>query len=256
MTKEFPTIDYHVEDQIAHITLNRPEVGNAFASTTYGEIREAMALADQDDQVDVVIISGKGKHFCAGGDIQEFNKMLENNQVMEEEDILETGRLAKSLLTSKKPVIAAVNGAAAGAGFGLALASDFIIMDKEASLHSAFIHLALPGDTSLIYTLQKALGTFKAKEHVMLGKPIDAKLAQEYNLTYKIVDKEDLAQTALDLARDLSKLSTNGLMLQKDLFARIFYPELDDFNAAEAQNMHHASKHPDHLEAVRKFLGK
>ncbi|WP_273341607.1 enoyl-CoA hydratase/isomerase family protein [Alloiococcus otitis] len=110
MTKEFPTIDYHVEDKIAYITLNRPEVGNAFASTTYGEIREAMALADQDDQVDVVIISGKGKHFCAGGDIQEFNKMLENNQVMEEEDILETGRLAKSLLTAKKPVIAALTG--------------------------------------------------------------------------------------------------------------------------------------------------
>lgn len=252
----FETIQYERSDKIVTLKINRPEAGNAFHSSTYGEVIEAMKMADSDPDVQVIILTGIGKHFCAGGDIGEFSQLLKDNQPIPQEMVLKTGEMIKSVLKNSKPVIAAVNGSAAGAGLGLVLACDFIIMEESSVLHTAFSKIAFPGDTGLIYSLQQAIGTFKSKEHVMLGTPITADLADSYNLLYKVAKDGDLLIEAVNLAEKLQGVSSNALKLQKDLFASIYYPELDDFNANEAEAMHQASKHKDHLEAVKNFLAK
>lgn len=252
----FETILYEVKDKIAHLTINRPESGNAFKGITYGEIIEAMAKADDDDNVDVVIITGKGKHFCAGGDIMEFGKLLQQQKPIPKDMVIKTGDTIKSVYNSKKPVIAAINGSAAGAGLGLALACDFIVMDENAKMHTAFIKMAFPGDTGLIYSLYKAIGSFKTREHVMLGTPIDAELADKYNLLYKVSKAGELDEDAQALAKLLSDSSSNALKLQKELFSQAIYPGLDEFNKMEAEGMHAASQHPDHLKAVMAFAEK
>lgn len=250
----FESILYQTTNGTATIKFNRPDQGNAFASETYDEIIEAMERADADEQVKSIILTGVGKHFCAGGDIGEFSQLLDQGKPIPEASVLKTGDMIKSVLTNRKPVIAAVNGVAAGAGLGLALACDFILMAESSQLHTAFVRMAFPGDTGLIYSLQKAIGTFKAKEHVMLGTPITADLAAQYGLIYQLVPDGELESASENLAKQLNTLSGNALKLQKELFAEMFYPELDHFNALEAKTMHQASQHPDHFDAVKSFL--
>ncbi len=250
------TILYHVEQQIAIITINRPDYRNAFGQTTYTEIQVAMKKASEDDSVRAIIITGAGNHFCAGGDVNYFNELLENNTPIREEDVLLTGSMIKSIIQNKKVVIAAINGVAAGAGLGLALACDFLIMGHSSRLLTAFINMAFPGDTGLLYLMERNLGTFATKRHVMLGEPIDSRLAKTYGLIKESVPDEEVYEAALTLAQQIAAGPIETYESQKRLFSSILYPDIDLFNQKEAKEMHMASKHSNHYNAVKTFLNK
>lgn len=110
----YKTILYEVKDHIATVTLNRPEFGNAFSAETYQEIIDAMNEISNDEDVKVAILTGKGKHFCTGGDVALFQKMIDENQPISEEDMIKTGEMVTSVKRNKKPVIAAINGGQLG----------------------------------------------------------------------------------------------------------------------------------------------
>jgi len=236
--------------------MNSPEYGNAFSEETYEEIIDVMNKIDKNEQIDVAILTGAGKYFCSGGDIRFFQKMIDNKENISEENVLLTGEMVKSIKKNSKPVIAAIHGVAAGAGLGLAMACDFIVMGEHSQLIPAFINMAFPGDTALIYTLQQAIGTFRTKKHVMLNEPITASLAEEYGIAYEVVPDEDLKEAANQLATKLVQAPTDALGYQKALIAEMFYPDIEVFNKKEAKYMHKSSKSKEHKEAVDAFLSK
>lgn len=252
----YKTILYEVKDHIATVTLNRPEFGNAFSAETYQEIIDAMNEISNDEDVKVAILTGKGKHFCTGGDVALFQKMIDENQPISEEDMIKTGEMVTSVKRNKKPVIAAINGAAAEAGLGLALACDFIVMGEASKLVTAFIGMAFPGDTALVYNLQQAIGTFRTTRRMMLSEPIDAKLATEYGIAFVVVPDEQLGDTALQLASYLANGPTETFGQQKALLAEMLYPGLEEVNKKEAEYMHIASKSEAHKAAVKAFTNK
>lgn len=254
--KMYQTILYTQKNHIAIVTINRPEYGNAFSEETYEEIIDVMHKINENEQIDVAILTGAGKYFCSGGDIRFFQKMIDNEENISEENVLLTGQMVKSIKKNSKPVIAAINGVAAGAGLGLAMACDFILMGENSQLIPAFINMAFPGDTALIYTLQQAIGTFQTKKHVMLNEPITATLAQEYGIAYDVVLDEDLEEAANQLATKLVQAPTEAIGYQKALMAEMFYPEIEAFNQKEAEYMHKSSKSKEHKEAVAAFLSK
>lgn len=250
------TVLYEVKEGIALITLNRMEYGNAFSETSYTEIAELMTKASEDPEVKAIIFTGAGKIFSAGGDVKYFKKMIDEGKGLREEDVLLTGDMVKSVTQNKKPVIAAINGIAAGAGAGLALACDFIFMGEHSQILTAFMNMAYPGDTLLVYSLQQAIGTFRTKRHVMLNEPINAELAVAYGLAQAVVPDDQLMEKAFAFAQQLAALPTLSLGYQKEFFSEIFYPDMDNFNQKEGKYMALASRSEDHKEAVNAFLEK
>ena len=252
----YQTILYTIENQVATVTINREEYGNAFSETTYQEIIDVMVDIDQNPEVKAVILTGVGKYFCAGGDVKYFQHLIDTGQGIPEDGVLKTGEMVRSIRQNSKPVIAAINGVAAGAGLGLALSCDFIVMGTQSRLLTAFINMAFPGDTGLMYNLQQALGSYRTMKHIMLNEPIDAKLAVEYGLAYSQVADEDLLDEAQVLAQKLAHGPTQTIAYQKALLASVLYPQMDETNRLEAKYMRASSLSGDHSEAVEAFLSK
>lgn len=252
----FETINYKIEKNVATIMFNRPDSGNSLVPESFDELIEAIKKADKDEQVKVIVLTGAGKFFCTGGDIKTFGQLLLNEQPIPYEDVRKTGDLIGSILKNSKPVIAAVNGKAAGAGLGLIMACDFIIMEESAELYTAFIQMAFPGDTGLAYLLQQSIGVHRAKRHMMLNKPINASLGVEYGLVYDVASSENFNNVVNSLTSKLVKSPTIAIGRQKRLFEEMLYPKINETNKIEAEEMHNASKHPEHYEAVQAYLEK
>ena len=252
----YQTILFNVENHIATISINRPEVGNAFGDQTYNEIRQALESCSQDNDVKAVVITGEGRFFSAGGDIKSFKEMIDKGQPVTEDMVKIAGAMGRAPKECSKPVIAMINGSAAGAGAALAMACDFRIMGENSSIVTAFINMAFPGDTGLIYYLHQALGTPRTMEHLVLGKPITADLAKDYGLVNLVVPDNQLKEATYKFAAKLTQLPTKVVGRQKAIINEYFYKDLEAFNAQEAKYMHQSATEPDHAEAVNAFLEK
>lgn len=253
----YKAIIYEVKENIAYITFNRPEVGNAFSEDSFREIPAALTRASEDASIRAVVLTGKGKLFCGGGDVNQFKEVIEKDDGGIPEKLVEaTGAMSRAIRNCSKPVIAAINGAAAGAGVGVALAADFRIMEKRSSLVTAFVGMGLPGDTSVLYFLQKMVGTALATELLMFSKPIKGERASELGLVNQVVEDGTLEEETWAFAKKVASLPTQTISYQKELFNEFFYSDLEKFNQREAQLMHLASLTDDHKEAVTAFLEK
>lgn len=252
----FDSLLYEVKDGVAIIQINRPEVSNAFSEVTYGEIADAMHKADADANVKAVIITGVGKTFCAGGDVKYFSKIAQSGEGIPESDVILTGTMVRSVKSNSKPVVAAVNGVAAGAGAGLALACDFLVFGENTKLLPAFTQMAFPGDTNLIYLLQQAIGNYRTTRHVMLNEPITAELAREYGIAYDVVADGDVLEAAMTLAEKFNQTPSLAIASQKSLMNEFVFSEIEPFNEKEAVYMNEASLSGDHKEAVQAFMEK
>lgn len=252
----YETILYDIKNNVATVTINRPEYGNAFSDDFYPEFVDAMKKADQDNEVKAVIVTGQGKLFSAGGDIQSFKQKIDSGKGLSKDIVRGTGDLFHSIKRCSKPVIAAVNGSAAGAGSGVVLACDFIIMGENSKIVPAFINMAFAGDTLVILSLERAIGHQATARHLMLNEPITADLAERYNLSYQTVADEDVVSAAEELAARLSELSSGALGAQKELMRQDFYPIAEEFNELEAELMNKQSLSANHEEAVNAFLEK
>lgn len=251
----FETILFTIENQIARITFNREASGNAFSETTYQEVIDAVASVEENPDVKAIVITG-GKYFCLGGDIRQFKDLAASGEGIPESGVIKTGEMVAAVRGSSKPVIAAVNGVAAGAGLGLALACDFILMGEGAQLVTAFIQMAFPGDTSLLFNLSESIGVYRTNRHVMLNEPITSDLAENYGLTYQVVADEGLLAAALDLASRFVAGPSVSIAYQKAIMYDLQYPKALENNKLEAKYMRKASLTADHREAVTAFLEK
>lgn len=244
------------QDQVATITLNRPESGNAFALESYLEIKQAFEELGRDDDVRVIVVTGAGKHFSAGGDINRFKNNIESGTYIRPENVVHAGAMSDAALRCPKPIVAMINGAAMGAGCSLALACDFRVAAPSSKLGMAFINMGFSGDTGAIYLLSTILGTARTKELMALGKPLSGEEALRYGLVTRLAEEGNLEETTLALVQELLSKPTGAIGCQKRLQYEFFYRDFLQFNLREADYMSQCSRTKDHAEAVYAFLEK
>ncbi|RMG51683.1 MAG: 2-(1,2-epoxy-1,2-dihydrophenyl)acetyl-CoA isomerase [Acidobacteria bacterium] len=183
------TILFTVEEGIGTITLNRPDVLNAFNDHMFAEMRDVLKRAERDASIRCLVITGAGRAFCAGQDLASLKPALEKGEPLSYGDLLRRtyNPLILKLRTLEKPIIAAINGVAAGAGFSLALACDVRLAAQSARFTQAFVRIGLVPDSGSTFFLPRIVGWTKAIELAMTGDPIDAQTAAELGLVTKVV---------------------------------------------------------------------
>ena len=197
---------YEVKDGVATLTLNRPERLNALGDTLREDLHDAVTAAAADPDVRVIIITGAGKGFCAGGDVKAMNEGKERGAARPLMERVAPGRdrTVLALRDAPKPVIAAVNGAAAGAGMNLALACDIRIASTAAKFAQAFVKRGLHPDWGGTYFLPRVVGTAKACELIFTGDVIDAEQALRLGIVSAVHPPETLMAAAHTLARKIA----------------------------------------------------
>ena len=239
-----------VTDNIATITIDRPASNNALNAQMFRDLISTAERCDADDAVKVIILTGAGKNFSAGGDIKE---MASFDFISYDLSIL-TGQASLALRKCKKPVIAMVNGAAAGAGCGIALGADFRIMTEESCLLTAFSNVALPGDTGCIYHLHQIVGFAKTLELMAFSAPVYGEEALRLGLATKLAPEGKLIEEAEAFAKKLLRRPLAAIAMQKQLYYEVFYRDYMAYSRIEAENLAKAGASADHREAVTAFL--
>ena len=246
-----------INNGVGKIKFNNPKSLNPITSQVMDEIVETLNMWEYDDDVKVIVFTGEGKHFSAGGDIRKFEENVKKNEGLSEARILKAGDMIARIRSVLKPCIAAVNGVAAGAGCSLALACDFRIITNDGKLLEAFINLGLSGDSGSMYLLNRMIGSAKTTEMMMLGLPIKAEEAKGLDIVNKVVDREEFEQEVDDFAFKLSRGPLVGYAKQKDLINKLnFGDEFEQYLKLEAKYMNDCSETEDFKEAVYAFIDK
>ena len=217
---EFDKINFSVMEGIAIISLNSPKNLNALDELLLDDFNEALEICCNDDDIKVVIITGEGNAFSAGGDIGGMIKAIKTGDMFLAPGVRKVSYTALKLRNLKKPVIASVNGAAAGAGFNLALLCDFRVAADNAKFVQAFVNIGLIPDMGGTFLLTKMIGAAKATELLMLGRPVSAEEALSLGLVTKVVTTEELEAETIKLAKKLCSLPVQSLSNIKSLINR------------------------------------
>jgi enoyl-CoA hydratase/carnithine racemase len=228
---------YSVEGAIATITLNRPEVLNALTLETYAQLRDLFETLRYDESVKVVVITGTGRGFCSGGDVHKIiGEVLDRDMRGHLEFCRMTGHLIRNMRLLDKPIIAAVNGLAAGAGAVIALASDLRIVAEDAKFAFLFTRVGLTGaDMGAAFLLPRVIGQGRAMELLMLGDNVDALTAERYGLANRVVPNEQVLPLARELAGRLAAGPTLSLGLTKMMVNNEWNMDIVSALEAEAQ---------------------
>lgn len=203
------------EDNIATIILNRPEKLNAVIPQMVEELIEATGSVGRDDTIKVIILTGAGRAFCAGGDTSSFSMFQTEDSTRLMKHFAQLGEVILNLRNTAKPTLAAVNGPAIGAGFSLALGCDIILASEGAKFSVAFVRMALHPEGGVTYILPRLVGTARACELIFTGKIIDAKEAERIGLVNQVVPQEQLEDRVKELAKSLAKAPPLALGLSK-----------------------------------------
>jgi enoyl-CoA hydratase/carnithine racemase len=222
LTEEWRHFDYAVADGVATVRFNRPAKLNALTFDAYADLRDMLSELPQRGDVKVLVIGGEGQGFCSGGDVEEIIGPL---QEMGTADLLEftrmTGSVVKALRELPLPVIAAINGVAAGAGAVIALACDLRLMSRSASFAFLFTRVGLAGaDMGSAYLLPRIVGLGRATELLMLGDKVDAERAWTIGLASEVVSDDHLRDHAQALARRLADGPAFAYATTKSLLTR------------------------------------
>ncbi len=244
-----------VEQQVAIITLNRPQKRNAFTPAMLQALQAAFTRVAEDDTVRAVLLTGAGKGFCAGQDLAIFDGVPSPARVREV--VLDYYRpMILSIVALQKPVIAALNGVAAGAGASLALACDLRIMAHDASLLMAFSNIGLVPDAGASWFLTRLVGYSRAFEIAALGERITAERCLTLGLTNWITGADTLAEDALIRAQQLADRPTLALGLTKQALLQATGQSLDEILLLEAELQAQATATADHSEGILAFTEK
>jgi 2-(1,2-epoxy-1,2-dihydrophenyl)acetyl-CoA isomerase len=240
------------EGGVLTITLNRPEVLNALTRETQKQLVGALKDARADD-VRAVVLTGAGRGFCVGQDLTEFREGADDISDRLRKNYHPTVLAIRSL---EKPVIAAVNGPAAGAGLSLACACDLRIAADSATFVPAFINIGLIPDGGGTYFIARLLGPARAFEWMSSGRRLSAAEAHAWGLVSEVVEAEQLAARVAELAESYAQLPTRGVGMTKRLFNHAPHKTLDEQLELEAQLQAAATKTEDFREGVAAFLEK
>jgi len=253
----YETIIYEVNEGIATLTFNRPEVFNSLNEQMHKELKIAINEIKKDKTIRVLIITAVGKAFCAGQDLND-RSVNDGDAKLDLGESIERkyNPLIKSIYNLEIPVICKVNGVAAGAGVGIALACDFVIAVDTASFIQAFCKIGLVPDSGNSFFLPKLVGMARAKELCMLGDKLSAQTAQEYGLISRIYPKETIDEEVQKLAVHFSTAPTYGLSLIKKALNESLDNTLNEQLELE-KNLQRAAGHSnDYKEGVAAFLQK
>ena len=237
---------------VTTLTLNRPEALNALTSGLRVELLAALKTAARDSAVRAVVLTGAGRAFCAGADLRGGSGEREFRRVL----AAEYNPLILAIRELEKPVVAAVNGVAAGAGMSLALAADLVVASSEARFVPAFGRIGLVPDSGLTRTLVRGLGRHRAAAILLLGEPLGAAEAATAGLVARVVPGDELASAAGELARTLAAGPTRAMGLAKRLMNAAENRPLDASLADEAALQDVAGRTADHAEGVAAFAEK
>ncbi|CAA9352768.1 MAG: Enoyl-CoA hydratase [uncultured Gemmatimonadaceae bacterium] len=210
-------------DGVCTITLNRPDRLNAVDAQLAEELPAAVHAAGRDDAVRAVVITGAGRGFCAGLDLAGPVALPSATRAERLDDLAWVGRWVLALVECEKPVIAAVNGAAAGAGFGLALAADVRLVSAAARLTAGYVRRGLSPDAGVSYFLPRLVGLSRAADIVLTGRDVDAAEAERIGLASRVLPAEGFAEAAAAYARQLAA----GPPLAHALTKRLLVQSLD-----------------------------
>lgn len=251
------TVTVHLDGGIARITLNRPTALNAFDDEMGADFLAALRSADADE-VRAVIVTGAGKAFCAGEDLRALAADYQAGSPQDLGEILRRryNPAIEAIISLRKPVVAAVNGVAAGAGVSLALACDMRLIADNASLVLAFSKVALVPDSGGTWLLPRYLGLGRALELAMSGDPVSAMRALELGLVTKVVPDEELSDACEELASSLASGPTAAYGTIKQLIWSAGSAPLHEHLENEAKAQSAAGRTEDHLEGVGAFLAK
>ena len=246
-----------VTDRIATLTLNRPDRLNALSTPILDGLLEALPRLGADPHVAVVILTGAGRGFCAGGDVKS---MAEGTSLLNVEDAVQRLRsrmeVSRLLHEIPKPTIAMVNGPAAGAGLAMALACDLRVASESARFITAFVKVGFSGDFGGSYFLSKLVGTGKARELYYSGEALDAKQALALGVVNQVVPDFELLDATMALARRLAAGPSIALGLIKQNFNAAENGTLAQLLDLEALHQVQTSRTEDHREAARAFVEK
>ncbi|HSG89324.1 MAG TPA: enoyl-CoA hydratase-related protein [Pseudomonadales bacterium] len=249
-----------LDDGILTLTLNRPEARNAMSGEMNAALQAQLASAELDAAVRCVVLTGAGKGFCAGGDVKGMAAGGGASRTIDE--AIHTQRVnqratAGRLYKMPKPTIAALPGAAAGAGLSLALACDLRIMARGAVMTTAFARVGFAGDYGGTFFLTQLVGTAKAREMYFLSDRVDADEAQRLGLANWVCEAEDLAEETHRIAARLAAGPTVAYRYMKENLNRaISSGDVDDCMDLEATHHIHSGQTEDHRNAVKAFVEK
>jgi 2-(1,2-epoxy-1,2-dihydrophenyl)acetyl-CoA isomerase len=251
------TIEYEVRDGVATIALNRPDKRNAINMQLHRDLAAALRLVERDPQVRALLLTGRGPGFCAGQDLTEFSMARADPDFRVDEHVRRTfNRTILTIRSLELPVVAAVNGVAAGAGWSLALAADIRIAADDARFTQAFSKIGLVPDTGSTWFLPELIGTSRTLELAYTGDMIDAARALEWGLVNQVVPAAELADTAHAYAARLAAMPTLALAMTRRAVYRATGVTLADALEYEAQVQQRAAASEDHVEGVTAFLEK
>jgi len=241
---------YHV------ITLNRPERLNAFNDAMHEALRDAIAQAEADESCRALLITGAGRGFCAGQDLSD--RLLKPGEKPVPRKSLEIyyNPLVRKLRALPFPVIAAVNGVAAGAGCNVALACDIVLAARSASFTQSFARIGLIPDSGGTWLLPRLVGEARARALALLAEPLPAEKAEQWGLVWKCVDDAALAGEARKLCEHFAAAPTQGLALIKRALDASAGNSFDAQLDLERDLQREANMTPDYAEGVRAFMEK
>ena len=257
-TGDWKNFGFDVKDGVATVTFDRPEKLNALTFEVYADLRDLLGEVEHRDDVNVLVITGEGKGFCSGGDVDEIiGELLE----MDTRGLVEFTRMTGSVVERMRrlpiPIIAAVNGVAAGAGSVIALAADIRLLAESASFHFLFTKVGLAGaDMGSAYLLPRVVGLGRATELLLLGDKVEASEAVEIGLASKAVADERLADETSELALRLSSGPNLAYGVTKILLSRELDMDLGSAIELEAMTQALLMTTEDHSEFYRAFTGK
>ncbi len=255
---QFETIDVTSEGGICTITLMRTDVLNAFNNALTTELLAALKECSKSTDVRVVVIKGSGRAFSSGQDLADLKeKYVPGHEPHLGEDLKKRyDPIIKCIHRMEKPVIAAVNGVAAGAGCSLALACDLRVASEHASFIEVFVNVGLVPDSGSTWTLPRLVGIGRAMEMCLTGRKVDAEEALTIGLVNQVVSADELDDAVSKLAGRVASLPHRAIALTKRLLNQTFTNDLDEQLIQEAFAQETAGRTHDHFEGVVSFIEK
>lgn len=252
---------YDVSDGLATITINRPEAMNAMNTEAKVALRDAARAASADPAVRAVLLTASGRAFCVGQDLKEHIGFLAEDRETGSRNTMNTVRdhynpIVRALTEMPKPVVAGVNGVAAGAGLGFALAADYRVVADTATFTTSFAGVALTADSGVSWTLPRLIGQSRAADLLLFPRSISAQEAYELGIANKVVPADELAAEAAAVARTLAGGPTVAYAAIKESLAFGAGHTLDEALGKEDELQSRAGASEDHSIAVQAFIAK
>jgi len=244
------------QEQCLVVTLNRPESLNAFTVEMHQQLMAALNSVENDPAIRGVILTGAGRAFCAGQDLQESQEAAGSSPDLGAVIERYYNPLVRRLQHLPVPVIGAINGVAAGAGASLAFACDIVIAAQSARFIQSFSKIGLVPDSGATWTLPRLVGSHRARALTMLGTPLDAATALNWGLVWEVVENDAVLDSAKAIIEKLSAFPPTGLALTKKALHAALTATLDEQLDLERDLQSQAGSSPDHLEGVRAFIEK